>query len=466
MQNEDFQCFFHLNSTESRKKKGNFCTFLILKDEFSLKTLQKPCTKIMASLKLYFDKRAQRKDNKKPLKAGITNKNDYTLINLDVLLLPDQWDASANRVVNHPNKLFLNNYISKRVLDIETVLLKLTQEGVIQSMNIKDIKNCIMDSLNPVPDKEKEETSQKVLFADQLRLFISNKDNTRTKELYQCTLNRINDFTNIENLTFEDMNLSWLKSFERFLSAKAPSVNARNVHLRNIRAVFNAAIDEELISCYPFRKFKIKGKETPKRSLQVEQLRTLRDFECEKHQESYRDIFILSFYLIGINIIDLCHLTHKSIVNGRIEYYRAKTGKLYSIKIEPEIEELIKRYKGKQALLDILDRYKNYKDYAQRLNDNIREIGSIELVETNIKGKKRNIKKRTPLFPDITTYWARHTWATIAHKIGVPKDTISMALGHEFGQKVTGIYIDLDMEKVDEANRMVIDYIHQCKPKQ
>lgn len=411
----------------------------------------------MASLKLYFDKRAQRKDNKKPLKAGITNKNEYALINLDVLLLPEQWDANTNKVINHPNKLFLNNYIGKRVLDIETVLLSLTQEGVIQSMSIKDIKSRIVDSLNPVAIGE--EQPQKILFANQLRIFMDDKGNVRTKELYQCTLNRVKDFADINALSFEDMTVSWLKSFEKFLAKTAPSVNARNVHLRNIRAVFNAAIDEELITCYPFRKFKIKGKETPKRSLLAEQLCALRDYECEKHQKPYRDIFMLSFYMIGINIIDLCNLTHKSIVNGRIEYYRAKTGKLYSIKVEPEITELIERYNGEDFLLNMLDRYKNYKDYAQKLNNNIREIGGLELVETKIKGKNRQIKKRNPLFPDITTYWARHTWATIAHKIGIPKDVISMALGHEFGQKVTGIYIDLDMEKVDEANRKVLDYI-------
>lgn len=125
----------------------------------------------MASLKLYFDKRAQRKDNKKPLKAGITNKNEYTLINLDVLLLPEQWDANTNKVINHPNKLFLNNYIGKRVLDIETVLLRLTQDGVIQSMSIKDIKSRIVDSLNPV--EIKEEQPQKILFENQNSHFAS-----------------------------------------------------------------------------------------------------------------------------------------------------------------------------------------------------------------------------------------------------------------------------------------------------
>ena len=61
------------------------------------------------------------------------------------------------------------------------------------------------------------------------------------------------------------------------------------------------------------------------------------------------------------------------------------------------------------------------------------------------------------------TYWARHTWATIAHKIGVSKDVISLALGHEFGCKTTSIYIDYDMEKVDKANRQVLDYLENLK---
>lgn len=411
----------------------------------------------MASIKLYFDKRAQRKDKKNPLKVGISNRGEYALINLNVLLLPEQWDAGLNKVVKHPNKIFLNNYIARRVLDIETEFLKLTQSGEIQSMGIQAVKKRIEESLRP---EEAEEGPKKLLFVDRFRMFMNDKTNPRTKELYQCTLNRINAYTNIEALTFEDITVTWLKGFDNFLALSAPSPNARNIHFRNIRAVFNAAIDDDLTNCYPFRKFKIKGKETPKRSLPIEQLCSLRDYPCEEHQIKYRDIFMLGFYLIGINIIDLCHLKHQSVVNGRIEYYRAKTGKFYSIKIEPEAAEILEKYKGKNYLLDILDRYSNYKDYAQKLNNNVREIGEVKLIEKRIKGKKRIVKERKPILPYVTTYWMRHTWATVAHKIDIPKDVISMALGHEFGQKVTGIYIDLDMEKVDEANRMVIDYVN------
>lgn len=94
----------------------------------------------MASIKFYFDKRAQRKDNRCPLKVGISNRGDYALVSIDVLLLPEQWDANFNKVVKHPNKLFLNNYINRRMLDIEAVLLKLTESGEIHSMSILSSK--------------------------------------------------------------------------------------------------------------------------------------------------------------------------------------------------------------------------------------------------------------------------------------------------------------------------------------
>ncbi len=105
------------------------------------------------------------------------------------------------------------------------------------------------------------------------------------------------------------------------------SMNARSVHLRNIRTVFNDAINKGDVpqSLYPFRRFKIKNEETPKRSLSVQELITLRDYPCEQHQERYRDVFMLIFYLIGINVKDLMGLTE--IRNGRISYRRAKTGR-------------------------------------------------------------------------------------------------------------------------------------------
>lgn len=101
----------------------------------------------------------------------------------------------------------------------------------------------------------------------------------------------------------------------------------------------------------------------------------------------------------------------------------------------------------------MLDVYNNYKDFTHRLNLNLKRIGPVEIGK---KGKKE-IK---PLFPDLSTYYARHTWATIAAKLEIPKETIAAALGHG-GNSVTDIYINFDQKKIDEANRKVLKYINE-----
>ncbi|MFR9506776.1 MAG: site-specific integrase [Rikenellaceae bacterium] len=404
----------------------------------------------MATTKFYLDCRATRSNGTAPLKVTITNKTQSSLIGLDVFITPAQWDKSSGRIVNHPNKSFLNTYITRRKLDIETELLKLSATGLLSQLGITEIRNLILQALNPCEPK-------KHTFVSEFTKFIGSKEKQRTREIYQMTLNWILKFdTKAELLTFEEITKDWLVDFDKFVSTTSPSRNARNIHLRNIRAVFNTAIDNEITTAYPFRKFKIRSEATIKRSLSIEQLRELLSMQVDKTQEKYLDIFKLIFYFIGINIVDLCSL--KQVTNGRIEYYRAKTNRLYSIKVEPEAMEIIDKYRGVDFLLNPLDRYKTYRDYAKRLNDNLQLVGPISHEYRVVNGKRRKHKKYNPIHPELTTYWARHSWATIAAELDIPKETIAAALGHG-GNTVTDIYINFDQHKVDEANRKVIDYV-------
>lgn len=340
----------------------------------------------------------------------------------------------------------LNARISKFKSEIDIIIFDIAKEKNISQWKATALKKEIQQRMNPV--KEQENVN---LFMNIASKFIESKNN-RTKEIYEATISRMKLFEpNLENLKFEDITVDWLTRFEVFLAKTAPSKNARNIHLRNIRAIFNSAIDDEVTTFYPFRKFKIKGVVTPKRALSVEQLRQLFDATTEPHAKKYLDAFKLTFFLCGINIVDLCNL--KEIVNGRIEYYRAKTHRFYSIKIEPEAAELISKYKGETYLLNYLDNFKSYKDFGKYLNKNIKLIGEVER-------KGRGGKKiYTPLFPNISSYWARHSWATIAASLDIPKETIAAALGHEIGSRITSIYIDFDQKKVDEANRKVLDWV-------
>lgn len=291
------------------------------------------------------------------------------------------------------------------------------------------------------------EDDDKPSFLAAFQTFADSRKANRTREIYTITLDRIKEYDcNADKLTFEDVTVHWLKGFDTFMTERSPSQNARNIHLRNIRAVFNDALDNEYTQTYPFRKFKIKAIPTVKRSLSVARMRTLLSYTPTlARQVKSLESFKLIFYLIGINLIDLCALKPENYVDGRINFYRAKTGRLYSIKVEPEAQELIERYKGKEHLLDISDIYGDNHNFLKRLNRNLQEIAD----ELGL--------------PRITSYWARHTWATLAAELDIPKETIAAALGHG-GQTVTDVYIDFDQRKVDEANRRVIDYVKSIKP--
>lgn len=328
---------------------------------------------------------------------------------------------------------------------VEKFLIKLEEDGErLSDKKMREEISAILGGGNNVQTKSK-------YFIDYLDEFVAKKTNDGTRSVYATTRNKLLKFDS--RCTFDSMDKTWLERFEAWM-AQGMKVNAYAIHFRNIRAVFNYAIDEEYTTLYPFRRFTIKKEETRKRSLTVEQLRILRDYPCEEYQERYRDIFMLMFYFIGINAVDLLTAKTSALVNGRFEYKRAKTGKLYSIKVEPEAQAIIDKYKGQDFVLNIMDEYKDYKNFLHRMGIALKEIGETE--RKGLGGKKI----RKPLFPDLSSYWTRHTWATIAAEIDIPKEVIAHALGHSWANgTVTDIYIRFDEKKVDEANRKVLDYL-------
>lgn len=275
-----------------------------------------------------------------------------------------------------------------------------------------------------------------------------------TKKIYDRTLKKILEFDSSAN--FDTIDKKWLEKFESWLSRDGANVNGISIHMRNLRAIFNFAIDEDVTNNYPFRKFKIKHEQTGKRDLTVEQIRKLRDYPCNGTSREYRDMFMLIFYLCGINIGDLLMLTKNNVKNGRIEYHRRKTNKYYSIKIEPEAQEIINRYSGKEWLLSPLDTNKDYHTYLRRMNQQLKKIGMEYKDGIGYSGDA--------LFPNLSTYYARHSWASIAAEADVPMDVISQALGHSTPYTTTDVYVNRRIKKIDEANRTVIDFInHQSK---
>lgn len=273
-----------------------------------------------------------------------------------------------------------------------------------------------------------------------------------TREIYLRTMKRVEEFD--PTATFDTVDRSWLDRFERKELSEL-SVNSVSMHLRNIRAVFNRAIDDGVTENYPFRRFRIKSERIPIRNITARQIAAIRDYPCDSWIAMYRDLFMLSFYLCGANAADM--LLCKKLTGGRFIYRRKKTGRLYDIPVYPEAMEIIERYKGKNYLLCPMDTHSDYHGFTAIWNENLKKIGPYEKVADKV-GKMRKVVYH-PIAPGITTYTARYTFASIAAEIDIPRDIIALCLGHAWAD-VTDRYISYGREKVDEAVRKVIDYVN------
>lgn len=246
----------------------------------------------MASSRVYFDDRNRKEGGL--LSIIVRHKGGMFTIPLNIHISAQQWDPSKQEVTRkHPQYRQYNNHIRSILANVEDVILELTREGILGGLTAKQLKRIFLERLQTIPDA--------VTVRDFSLSYIDNIKNERTKETYKVTLKKIDDYTGARDIYFTDITLDWLENFEAWMDKAGMSVNGKSFYLRTLRALFNRAIDRDVIdqNAYPFRKFRIKRESTPKRSLTVEELRMLRDYPCEEWQEKWRDMFMLIFYLIG-----------------------------------------------------------------------------------------------------------------------------------------------------------------------
>ena len=314
---------------------------------------------------------------------------------------------------------------------------------------VEELKDHLKEVINGA---KKSDTSSFVCY---IRKIAETKGRYNTQRNYERVARAIEIYD--KDCTFESVDKKWIVSYIDHERRKGRKDNGIQTDIQILKFVFNRAIEDEITDKFPFRGVSVKKEQTKKRCLSLEQLRAIRDFKLTGKKAMYRDCFMLSFYLIGINISDLLFLPKTSLKNGRIIYKRNKTGKLYDIKVEPEAMEIIARHKSrkKDRLLSFLEEGDATitNTFANNLTRHLRTIGE----------KERHSYYVTvhPIEEGITSYWSRHTWATMASELDIPMEVIGRSLGHSiWDNAVTSTYIKYDTKKIDEANRKVIDYLN------
>lgn len=402
-------------------------------------------------IKAVIDSRKADKEGLFPVRLRIADKGKSVYCAIGIKGLISEFDPNVGLFqTNNKATKTKNNYNNQMIIAskqrAEDIILKCNLDHrVITAEGVKEIFINGFDSDKP----DVIEDQSKLSFLTYFDQIIQTK-NSKNAELYQGTVNKIRKFTKGEDVFFLDITSKWLENFDTYMSKEkieskykkrtisGLSVNARAVHLKNIRSVLNQALMDEIVSLtiYPFKKFKIKTEETRKRAMKVEDIRKLFAHIGTIQENWAVDMAKAIFFSIGINVKDLFFLSN---VDETLSYRRFKTHRLYDIPIEPELQEILDKYMVGDCLI-FKKQFLRYESFAKKVNKYLKS--TCESI---------GISK-------ITTYSLRHSWATIANKAGVNKGVIAQALGH--GKKtVTDIYILEDIEDIRQANRIVIDFV-------
>lgn len=402
--------------------------------------------------KIYLDTRMKRKSGEYPLRVALTYEGRRMYVATGICVAPCHWDPRSERVTGHPHQHQFNMMLGKIRMDVDGLCLSLMG----QDLPFDEVKRRLSCTVSG----EDWTRLDKPKLMEQYLRFAQEQRNERTRKQYLFTMERIRRFdAACDELLLEDITAEWLMRYEAFLSLTMRSANSRSIHLRNLRAVMNDAITRELTTNYPFRRFKIKSEPTRHRALTVEELRDLWRTDVHDWEREYLDMFKLMFLLCGLAPVDLFSLPDDAVQRGRITTKRSKTGQSVSVRVEPEAMEIIERNHGEQHLVRAMDRVQDYRNYLHKMTKALKTMGGVTYEPRAAKdGKVRAVAVRRVTWPELSPYWARHTWATIAYSIGVSVDVIAQAMGHS-QRRVTDIYIARDSSLVDEANRRVIDYV-------
>ena len=392
-----------------------------------------------------------------PLMIRLTKNRKRKYISLHLSLSSKFWDFEKGKPKrNCPDRDKIMNLIDKKIKELQEQVLDF-------KTNDKDY--TLHTLVNKASKIVVRQTVGKYLDSYIECLIAENRiGNAKTfKELRTSLIN----FCKSLDFYFIDIDADYLKRYAHWMkTTKNYSDNTIGIRFRSLRALYNSAISDGLAkkTNYPFDEFKIsKFKEqTAKRSISKQDIIRLINFDvselCEYNYpipflQLSKDIFLFSYFGCGINLTDILHLRHRDIKENRVTFYRQKTGKLISFQLQA-------------FALGIIEKY--YK-YSQNDNDYIFPVlkRNIHVTANQQYARVQRVNKRINKylklmgeylgFPiPLTTYVARHTYATVLKRSGVNIAIISESLGHS-DLATTQIYLDsFENSQIDEAMKHLL----------
>lgn len=392
--------------------------------------------KIFINIVCYRQKTLANGENPLMIRVSKNRKTKYKSIGISIL--PQYWDFKQNKPKrNCPNKEMIQKIIHETLNEYNEKALALIASK--KEFTVNDVIN-----VNPITTK----TTVEELFDFHIKQLVLEdrlKYASSFKELKKSLL----DYNRRLNISFVDITMNWLKEYETWLRQKNYGENSIGIRFRTLRVLYNIAIEKGIVKSehYPFKTYKVAKLhvETIKRAISKHDIKKIIDYNTKDvYTQLSIDIFLFSYFCGGINFKDIAYLTKENVIDNKLVYFRKKTKKLIRLPLNDNAMNIIKKYDAPNCIYLFPIFNGKHKTELQKAN-RLHKVLSIVNVRLKRIGKELNLPIK------LTTYVARHSFATVLKKAGVSTAIISESLGHT-SEKTTQIYLDsFDNEQIAGA---------------
>ena len=362
-------------------------------------------------------------------------------LNTDYKVFAEEWNAeSESIVIKESRSNFLLGIQERLSWDVARL------EKVVRTLEIERRRFTADDVISMFHKQTKESSFFNFMHGVIAQLKLLGK--IRTSETYIATFKSFMVFRENQDVPLDGISSDLMLLYEAHLKARDVSMNTISFYMRNLRAVYNRAVEKGLTpQNKPFRHVYTGVDKTIKRAIPIKEIKALKelDLSLKPSLNFARDMFMFSFYTRGMSFIDMAYLKKSDLQNGILTYRRRKTGQQLSIKWEKCMEDIVSKYAQNQTdyLLPII---------KETVNERRQYDNALHLVNYHLKDLSSLLKLQRPL----TMYVARHSWASAAKAKNIPLSVISEGMGHD-SEATTQIYLaSLETSVVDKANKMIL----------
>ena len=376
---------------------------------------------------------------------SISHFRRVAIFTTDYKLYSCEWDNAKQKVIFCPNALRNDALASiSRNIQWDIERLKSIIEELSSSLGTFTVNDLI------VSFQQQNENQWLLKYFSSVISRLKQLGHIGTAKNYTSTLNSISQFRNHQDIQLFAVTTQFVEEYQAWLTAKGVKSNSISFYMRIFRAVYIRAIQNGYTNDrHPFKTAYTKIEKTAKRAITFDEIKRIKELELSSNPilELARDIFMFLFYSRGMSFIDAVYLRKSDMKAGIISYRRHKTNQLISVSVNQYLLRIIGKYSSSDSpyILPILsnnidNHRRKYESSLRTVNQNLKKIGKLANIGTNL-----------------STYTARHSWATIAKFKGVPTSIIADALGHD-SEKTTQIYLStISSVEIDRANEIILE---------